>query len=201
MQRPKRKSISLARKQVCATLWNTRSRLAETTPERGPIITHKGQNCQVGYWMREEKERKEEKYWNITDFWQLSLCRAAEILQRLFTRGPQILAHKMSKGRVSSRETTYFIFEIPKKLNDSSGTDIRAEGFLGSVVMISHRSAGMLSQSGYAVGKERPPAITTQSLPFLTTSQSQSNSLAEGIQLLFQTKERICWGIQTTWMN
>lgn len=29
----------------------------------------------------------------------------------------------------------------------------------------------------------------------------ESNSLAEGIQLLFQAKEQICWGIQTTWIN
>lgn len=62
-------------------------------------------------------------------------------------------------------------------MNDSSGTDIRAEGFLGSVVTISHRSAGMLSQLVHVVGQERWPAaqaITTQSWPFLTTSQSQT---------------------------
>lgn len=65
---------------------------------------------------------------------------------------------------------------------------MRAEGFLWSVVTISHRSIGMLSHSVRAVGQERWPAahaITTQSWPFLITSQRHRQTVWQRVFSFF----------------
>lgn len=90
-------------------------------------------------------------------------------------------------------------------MNDSNGMGIRAERI--PLVNGCHQSQ---------VNRNAAPLVSCWWTGKMTSSSSNhepiltipghfpeilSNNLSEGAQLLFQVKEQICWGTQTTWMN